>query len=96
MRLSVERSWGLTALTVLLVGCYSLTPQDRAADQVADQLTAGAYCHLMRVPAGLDTDAGDVAAARALQRGAHAELASVLRRNSADAGAPDSGIPCLP
>lgn len=82
-------------LLVAVVGCtYSLSAQDRTAVQTSDMLEAAAYCHLARLPAGVDTDAGDVAAARALQRGAHAVLAGVERRNSLDAGPPDSGIAC--
>ncbi len=66
-----------------LGGCmYSLTPQDRQAIETAAAMEAAVYCRL------------DGGAARAFLRAEHAELAGVLRRNSADAGAADAGIPC--
>lgn len=78
-------------LLALGSACYaSISDQDRAALQTAEKLSESAYCRLTR--ADLDTDAGDVAAARALERGSHAELAAVLRRS----GVADAGASCFP
>ena len=82
----------LVLAPLFLAACYSLTPQDWAAEQLDDAAQAGAYCRLARVT--WDNDAGDVATARALIRGAHAGSAGILRRNSVDAGAADAGIAC--
>ena len=76
---------------MVLTSCYaSVSDQDRAALQTAEKLSESAYCHLARV--SFDTDAGDVAVARALQRGGHAELAAALRRS----GVQDAGVEACP
>ncbi len=84
--------WGFVLVSAGLPACYaSLSDQDRKAIQTAEHLSAAAYCHLNRMTT--DTVAGDMASARALERGSHAELAAVLRRS----GVTDAGIAsCFP
>ena len=84
-------------ILILLLGlavaaCYSLTPQDRAAEAIDDTAQAAAYRHLCAVGqlndgGGWDDDAGDIANARQLIRAAHAGSSAILRRNGVDAGA---------
>jgi hypothetical protein len=84
----------MALLIAPIAACYSLTPQDRAAEQLDEAAQDRAYCYLERV--SWDDDAGDISAARAFLRAAHTGSAGILRRNTVDAGPPDAGIWCAP
>lgn len=83
----------------IALGCYSMTPQDRSTDAVADAETLGAYCELALVDDATLAAMGDAGAhvrrARSLMRAVHADVSAVLRRNGGtDAGVSDAGIGC--